>query len=199
MKAIDAIRMALQFGDHGMKTLEDMADDPFVQPGPWGGNHAMWIAGHITVIEGRLNKVLRGTPNPVEHRKPLFDWGSELKTDRSAYPPFEEVLQTYRRLREGTLAFLDEVGEEGLDRPTKRPIPGSGAAVAGSSSTRAARRALSWIVPGVVLAAMPKCPLCLAAYFALFTGFGISLAAARIAWWFIAIGCVSVLVFLAAN
>jgi hypothetical protein len=128
MKAIDAIRMALQFGDRGMKTLEDMAADPFVQPGPWGGNHAMWIAGHITVIEGRLHKVLRGTPNPVEHWKSLFDWGSELKTDRSAYPPFEEVLQTYRRLREGTLAFLDEVGEDGLDRPTKLPIPGFGPA-----------------------------------------------------------------------
>ena len=54
-------------------------------------------------------------------------------------------------------------------------------------------------MPGVVLAAMPKCPLCLAAYVALFTGFGISLAAAKFAWWFIAIGCVAVLLFLAAT
>jgi hypothetical protein len=128
MKAIDAIRMALQFGERGMGLFEDLAADPLVQPGPWGGNHAMWIAGHITVIEGRLQKVLRGIPNPVEHWKPLFDWGSEPKTDSSAYPPFEEVLQTYRRLRQETLAFLDEVGEDGLDRPTKLPIPGFGAA-----------------------------------------------------------------------
>jgi hypothetical protein len=128
MKAIDSIRMALQFGDRGMKIFDDMKADPFVQPGPWGGNHAMWIAGHITVIEGRLQKVLHGTPNPVEHWKPLFDWGTEPKTDPSAYPPFEEVLQTYRRLREGTIAFLEEVGEEGLDRPTKLPIPGFGPA-----------------------------------------------------------------------
>jgi hypothetical protein len=128
MKAIDAIRMALQFGDRGMKVLEDMATDPLVQPGPWGGNHAMWIAGHITVIEGRLHKVLRGIPSPVEHWKPLFDWGSEPKINLSAYPPYDEVLQTYRRLREGTLAFLDEIGEDGLDRPTKLPIPGFGAA-----------------------------------------------------------------------
>jgi hypothetical protein len=48
-----------------------MKADPLVQPGPWGGNHAMWIAGHLTVIEGRLHKILRGTPNPVEHWKPL--------------------------------------------------------------------------------------------------------------------------------
>lgn len=67
------------------------------------------------------------------------------------------------------------------------------------SWARAARRAVSWIVPGVMLAAMPKCPLCLAAYIALLTGFGISLAAASFAWWFIAIGCAAILVYLAAT
>jgi hypothetical protein len=128
MKAIDSIRMALAFGDRGMKVFDDMSSDPLVQPGPWGGNHAMWIAGHITVIEGRLQKVLRGIPNPVEQWKPLFDWDSQPQTDLSAYPPYDAVLQMYRRLREETLAFLDEVGENGLDRPTKLPIPGFGPA-----------------------------------------------------------------------
>ena len=128
MKAIDAIRMALQSGDNGMRALEDMKADPLVRPGPWGGNHAMWVAGHLTVAEGRLHKILRGTPNPVEHWKPLFDWASEPKTDITAYPPVAEVLQTFRRLREETLAFLDEVGEEGLDRPTKLPHPDLGRA-----------------------------------------------------------------------
>ncbi len=128
MKAIDAVKAALQFGDRGMKVFDDMTADPLVQPGPWGGNHAMWIAGHITVVEGRLQKILHGTPNPVEHWKPLFDWGTEPKSDPSAYPPFEEVLQTFRRLREQTIAFLDEVGDGGLDRPTKKPIPGFGPA-----------------------------------------------------------------------
>lgn len=127
MKAIDAIRMALHFGDGGMRALEDMKTDPLVQPGPWGGNHAMWVAGHLSVIEGRLHKILRGTPNPVEHWKALFDWGSEPKTDNAVYPPFEEVLQTFRRLRVGTLAFLDETSDDGLDRPTKLPPPGLGA------------------------------------------------------------------------
>jgi hypothetical protein len=77
MKAIDAIRIALKFSDMGMKHLGEMSDAPLLRPGPWGGNHAMWVAGHLTVVEGRLQKMLRGTPNPVERWKPLFDWGSE--------------------------------------------------------------------------------------------------------------------------
>jgi hypothetical protein len=60
-------------------------------------------------------------------------------------------------------------------------------------------RAASWIVPGVLLAAMPKCPLCLAAYVALVTGFGISLAVANFAWWFVAISCVAALMYLAVH
>jgi hypothetical protein len=73
------------------------------------------------------------------------------------------------------------------------------AALSSRSPARAVGRAVRWIVPSVVLAAMPKCPLCLAAYVALFTGFGISLAAASFAWWFVAVGCVSVLVYLALS
>lgn len=124
MKGIDAVRIALKFSDMGMVHLGEMRDAPLLRPGPWGGNHAMWIAGHLTVVEGRLHQMLRGIPNPVHHWKPLFDWGSEPVDDPAVYPPFDEVMRTFKELRAKTHAFLDEVGDEGLDQPVKCQPPG---------------------------------------------------------------------------
>jgi hypothetical protein len=68
--------------------------------------------------------------------------------------------------------------------------------IAMRSWTGVVRRTVSWVVPGVVLAAMPKCPLCLAAYVAIFTGCGISLATASFAWWTMTAACVLALTYL---
>ena len=89
----------------------------------------MWVLGHTTVVEGRLHKSLFGTPNPVEHWKPLFDAGSQPVDDPAAYPPFEEVLRKYRELRAKTLAYLDEISDEDLDRPVKNPAAWTGSAL----------------------------------------------------------------------
>src|SRR3954449_10321896 len=124
MKALDAIRIVLKFSDMGMTHLSGMSDAPLLRPGPWGGNHAMWIAGHLTVVEGRLQQMLHGGSNPVAHWKHLFDWGSEPVDDPAAYPPFEEVIAKFKELRAQTHAFLDRAGEEGLDQPTKSQPPG---------------------------------------------------------------------------
>lgn len=129
MKAIDLIRWALQMTDEGTARLvEDMRDAPLTQPTPGAngndGNHPLWCIGHLAVIEGGIPQIFFGEPNPVEHWKPLFAAGTQPKADASAYPPYSEVLRTYRSLRANTLKLLDDIGEAGLDRVPRQVPPG---------------------------------------------------------------------------
>ena len=70
----------------------------------------------------------------------------------------------------------------------------------GSASTvRRAVDVMGWIVPSAILALIPKCPMCLAAYVALWTGLGLSVAAAANLRLLLIIICVIALEFLAAR
>jgi hypothetical protein len=61
------------------------------------------------------------------------------------------------------------------------------------------REATGWIAPGVGLALIPKCPMCLAAYVAAITGAGISIPMAERLRLVLLIGCVGALCFVAAR
>jgi hypothetical protein len=59
---------------------------------------------------------------------------------------------------------------------------------------RRVRRFSSWVLPSVILVMVPKCPVCLAAYVAIFTGVSLSLATATcLRWAILLVGVVSLL------
>jgi hypothetical protein len=58
---------------------------------------------------------------------------------------------------------------------------------------------LRWALPGTVLALMPKCPACLAAYIAMASGIGLSFSAAAALRWTLIGLCSGSLVFLAGR
>lgn len=62
---------------------------------------------------------------------------------------------------------------------------------------RRAGRALRWLVPGVVLALIPKCPACLAAYIALGTGLAVSFSFAEVLRYALSTACLGALAWLA--
>jgi|SRR5436190_20807411 len=120
MKALDLIHWSLEFTEAGLTRLvSDMRDKPLTQPTSVGGNHPIWVLGHLAWVEGAIPAILFGEPNPVEHWKPIFGGGSTPTTNAADYPSFDEVLQTYLDLRAKNIRRLEEIGEAGLDAAPK--------------------------------------------------------------------------------
>jgi hypothetical protein len=61
---------------------------------------------------------------------------------------------------------------------------------------RTARENFAWVLPSAILVLVPKCPACLAAQLALWTGLGLSLCTATYLRWMLLFLCIASLLFL---
>lgn len=131
MKALDLIRDALTMTDQGMTRLvEELRTRPMLQSTPGagsGGNHVVWLLGHLAYVESRLPRIILGDAAPAstyDSWATLFAPGTTPKPDSKLYPTFDEVLEACREVRAQTLRLLDQVGETGLDQRPRAIPPG---------------------------------------------------------------------------
>jgi hypothetical protein len=91
---------------------------------------------------------------------------------------------------------------EGVSTGSDRVTDGERIAIGGPRPATVARRCLAvtgWIVPGGILALLPKCPACLAVYLAIGTGVGISMSAATYLRLLLIVLCVAALSYVLAK
>jgi uncharacterized damage-inducible protein DinB len=125
MQTKEAIRYALGMADEAMmKSFEELADAPLTFPTAKGGCHAMWVLGHLTIVEAMTHGLLAGEANAVAEWAPLFAPGTTPSGDAAVYPRFEEVRARYAGLRKHTLELLDGWSEADLDRQVANPPQG---------------------------------------------------------------------------
>jgi uncharacterized damage-inducible protein DinB len=123
VKATDFIKLALE-GSKGwaLGLISDMKDAPLTQPTPKGGNHPTWVLGHLVHSESNLLDVfILGRPNRYPEFESVFGMKSTPTTDASRYPSIDELLGKLEEMRAATLAHLDTLSDDDLDKPSHAP------------------------------------------------------------------------------
>jgi len=118
MNAIDVIKFSLKQSEGWVLGLvEDMKDAPLTFPTPQGGNHPLWVIGHLAYAEGMLiGQYVLGEENPLIEWQSLFDMGTQPVDQAEAYPSIDEVIGRYREIRAGTMAYVETLSEADLDQ-----------------------------------------------------------------------------------
>jgi hypothetical protein len=123
MKSTDLIKDQLESSKLiTVALLADMQDAPLTSPTPLGGNHPLWVAGHLAYSEARItNEMMFDKPGPLLDWKEDFRGGSQPSDDASHYSlTIPEALAKWDEIRASTLAILAEFSDDDLDRPVAK-------------------------------------------------------------------------------
>ncbi|MCA9156836.1 MAG: DinB family protein [Planctomycetales bacterium] len=122
MKTTDYIKMALENGKaYTLALLADLKDAPLTQPTPNGGNHPLWIVGHLARSESALLDVfILGKPNRFPELENC-NAGSAPTPNASDYPSMEDLLVKFEIIRAASLAHLATLSEADLDMKSHAP------------------------------------------------------------------------------
>ena len=108
--------------DLTMPLIEDLRDRPLAAPTAKGGNHALWVAGHITYTLAWLtDEMLKGKTNALASWKELFDTYTDPVEDADHYPPFDDVVERCREYHQACMELLESLTEDELDEKVDCP------------------------------------------------------------------------------
>ncbi len=122
MKAVDCFKLTIRVSQDTFESLiNDLKETPLTFPTPNGGNHPLWIVGHLAYVEGQLvHRFIMGKKNPLHEWAPIFGIGSEPSDDASLYPSLDETMAKYQELRSETWALIETLTDDDLDKPAHR-------------------------------------------------------------------------------
>jgi hypothetical protein len=126
MTTIDFIRRSITTSHMlTMGLIDDMEDAAFQQPTSKGGNHPMWVLGHLGYSESNIvEHMIKGNENPLIDWKSTFGSSSEPTTNAADYPAWADVRTKADEVQKNTLAFIDTLTDADLDNPSKNCPPG---------------------------------------------------------------------------
>jgi len=102
--------------DRVLARVDEMRGHGVVFPTRNGGCHTLWVLGHLAYIESLVVRTfMLEEANPLAHWEEAFD-GADTSGDISQFPLFDDVLAKCREVRESTVALLDSLSEDDLDK-----------------------------------------------------------------------------------
>jgi len=123
MKGTEVVRKSLDGAKMWLLALvQDVKGTPLAAPTPRGGNHPLWVVGHLALAEATLvSQYILGQGKPYPEWEPLFGTGSQPTPDASKYPPMDKLLAELEKVRARTLEVLGSMTDEDLSKPSKAP------------------------------------------------------------------------------
>ena len=113
--------------------LEDLADEELLIRPVEGANHIAWQLGHLIVSEhGMIEQVCPGTMPPLpDGFAEKYTKETSTLDDAGAFHTKAEYLKLMDEQRAGTLAALDNLSDDDLDKPAPEALAPIAANVGG--------------------------------------------------------------------
>ena len=123
MKTKEFIQLSLAMSKNwATQLLESMKDEPLVQPTSKGGNHPLWVLGHLVHAESfLLDECMQGKQHRYPEFQELFGAGTQPQTDAAKYPGMDQLFAAFDEIRSDTLAYLDTLSDEDLEKKSNAP------------------------------------------------------------------------------